>query len=325
MMGLLGFVVACDSAKDTAVSQPTEIAIVVTETEVATETPTTTPTNLPTATATATLLPSPTATLIPTETPTLTPTPAPTCPEPGTAVSFSAPITTIGLQNSILEYLNAGGQWEDLFALLDEMEIKHDWIEADMNGDGLMETAVYTVLFDEENPVPDHAWWIFQCTSNQYRVAYSLRGSWAFHSHFIADDLNNDGGAEVIAVNGFAGSACDLEPNVWSLQENKIVDYSPSYKELELGCAADQQVILDDLDGDNIKELILVGDTVAHLDYAFPRGITQTFTLEGTGYKLLSTDFSPPTLRTQVLDDAQKALNNGDLSLARITLHKSCL
>ncbi len=318
MMGLLGFVVACDSAVDTAVTQPAEIAIVATETDVATGTPTTTPTSLPTvtATATATLLPLPTVTSTPTETPTLTPTPAPTCPEAGTAVSFPRPTDTTELQTSILAYLNAGGQWEDLFALLDELEIKHDWIEADMNGDGVLETAVYTLLFNEEESVPVHAWWIFQCTSNQYKIIYETWGNWAFHSHFIAEDLNNDNREEVIVVSGFAGSACELEPKVWSWQVDQIVDISPNYEELELGCASDQQVLLEDLNNDSIKEIILIGETVGHIDLAPVRNITQTFALENAGYKLVSTVFSPTTLRIFVLDDAQKALDSGDLLLA---------
>ncbi|NHZ71801.1 MAG: hypothetical protein GWP17_01795, partial [Aquificales bacterium] len=124
--------------------QPTPTAsseIVALPTNTPKPAPTETATAVPAQTATSSPTPIPTAT--PTNTPSPTPTPDPTCPEPGTAAPFAYPADTTELQASILAYLNAGGQWEDLLALLDELEIEHDWIQADMNGDGVMETAVY--------------------------------------------------------------------------------------------------------------------------------------------------------------------------------------
>ncbi|MBE2225132.1 MAG: hypothetical protein IAF02_26580 [Anaerolineae bacterium] len=247
-----------------------------------------TPKPEPTLTATSTVTATTTAVPTQTSTPSPTATPDPSCPEPGSAAPFAYPADMTKLQASILAYLNAGGQWQDLMALFDELEIEHDWIQADMNGDGVEETAVYAKKYLAEDFIPDHAWWIFQCGSNQYHTILDVEDHWAFHGYFIADDLNNDHREEIIAISGFAGTACAFGPKVWSLQGEEIVDLSPKYGELELGCSLDGKVILQDIDSDNLKEMTLIGDTVAHLDNAPQRYITQTFTLENTGYKLIT-------------------------------------
>jgi hypothetical protein len=310
-MILLLLVSACvTSTLENPVSQQPEVTVNLSPAQ--TETPTIIASPTSTIPPTIALLASPTFTPIPTEFP--APTPAPSCSEPGMAAPFAFPSTTTELQASILTFINEGGQWDDLRLLLDEMEIRNDVIQADMNGNGLMETAVYAVLYVED--IPDHAWWIFQCTTNQSEIIYDVKGNWAFHSHFIADDLNNNNRSEIIQVGGFAGSACTLEPRVWSWQADGIVDLSPNHLELELGCAVDQRIILLDTNGDGVKEMILVGDTVGHLDRAPVRGITQTFTLQDKGYKLESTVLAPTNLRMHVLDDAQRALDASDLTLA---------
>jgi hypothetical protein len=149
-------------ATESAITVTLEIAVIVTE--VSAETPTVLPTITAVATATPTLPPSPTPTDTPTALP--SPTPEPTCPEPGTAVPFAYPADNRELEESLLAFLNAGGQWDDLQLLLDELGIEHDLVQADMNGNGVMETAVYALIRDNENFTRYHAWWIFQCASN---------------------------------------------------------------------------------------------------------------------------------------------------------------
>lgn len=307
-------VAACaTSPLDNSVIQQPEIAVNLSPTEI--ETPTTLPSPVSTISQTITVLSSSTPMSISTKTLSPTVTPLPSCPKANKVEYFNLPSTIAELQASILTFINEGGQWNDLWALLDEMEIKYDAVQADMTGDGIMETAVYALLYDE-NHTPNHVWWIFQCTTNQYSLVYDIRGTWAFHSYFITDDLDNDDRLEIIEVGGFAGSACDLEPKVWSWQNDRIIDLSPDYLELELGCATNQQIILQDINDNGTKEMILTGETVAHIDYAPIRTITQTFALQGSGYELQSTVYAPADLRIHVLDDAQRALDGGDLPLA---------
>jgi hypothetical protein len=306
LVGSLLLISGCGLAAENSVTETVAVAIEATEVWTAT------PTALPSPTATPTLLPSPTVTNTPTSV--ASPTPDPSCPEPGTAVPFVYPPDSSKLEASILAFLNAGGQWDNLLTLLDELEIKNDLVQADMNGDGVMETAVYTRIYGDS--APEHTWWIFQCISSQYQSIYNTGGAWGFHRFFIADDLDNDHHSEIIAVSGFAGSACALEPMVWSWRSGGLVSLSPDYRELELGCSIDERLLLQDIVGDNIKELILIGETVGHREYAPLRGITQTFKLENSGYVLASTRFAPAELLVHLLDDAQRALDTSNLPLA---------
>lgn len=314
---LMGVMSACGpAAVATPVSTPTA-KIVVIPTQVQTVTPVSTA--LPTATMfpTDTLTPLPTFTATPTATLLPTATPPPSCPEPNTVAPFALPANVLELKWAMLAFVNGGGQWDALLALLEELDIDHDAIHADMNGDGLMETAVYAQLADEDGS-PRHVWLVLSCTSfKEYQVIYYGEGTWSFHRYFIADDLNNDGRSEIIQVGGFAGSACELWPTAWLWQAGGIVDTSSGDRvEPQLGCTANDRVILQDTNGDGIKEMIVVGQTVSHPMYGPTRGITQTFTLQDDEYKLESTLFAPADLRIHVLDDAQRALDAGDLPLA---------
>ena len=207
---------------------PSEVVIVA----LPTHTPEPILTAMSTATSTATA--TPTAVPTQTSTPTPTATPDPTCPEAGSAAPFTYPADTTELQASILVYLNAGGQWQDLFALLDELEIEHDWVQADMNGDGVMETAVYTLISDKDH-MPYHTWWLLQCNSEKYSTIHQTWGNWVYPDYFLVDDLNNDGRSEIIVAKRFAGSACNLEPLVWIWQSDEIIQFSLAFLDLELG------------------------------------------------------------------------------------------
>lgn len=270
------------------------------------------------ATKISTLSSLSTATSHPTEIPISTPVTPSSPPSIGNVTSFVYPQNTMLLETYVLTFLNAGGQWDELSSLLRELEINYDMIRVDMNGDGEMETAVYAKIIDNHS-MSDHAWWVFQRnTASQYKIIYQTRGDWGFHDQFITDDVNGDHLTDIVIVGGFAGSACSLEPTILVWRTNRIINISPSYQELELGCSAQQRVLFQDVDDDGIQELVVIGETVGHMESAPPRGITQTFTLEDSGYKLVETTFAPADLLIHVIDDAQRALNRGDISSAII-------
>lgn len=300
---------ACSAVQPTP-TIPSEVVIVA----LPTQTPEPTLTVTPTATTEPTAVPTQTATSSPTPTPSPTATPDPSCPEPGSAAAFAYPADTTELQTSILAYLNAGGQWEDLFALFDELGIEYDWVQADMNGDGVEETAVYAKMQPAEYEY-EKGWWIFHCKSDNYQAVYSTVGSiYGFHDYFEVDDVNNDGQFEIIKIGGYATSACHWIPVIWSWQSGEIVDLFTD--RIYPGCSIHDRMILQDLDDDNLKEIIVVGTTVVHLDNAPPRIITQTFSFEETGYTLTNKIFAPAEYRFQLLDDAQRALDESNLPLA---------
>lgn len=270
----------------------------------------------PTATQT---LPPPTVTPTATSSPSNTPSPTPdfTCPQPDTPAPFAQPANIAELQEQILTYLNAGGQVGDLANLVASLDIDGDILTVDMNDDDILEIVLNLAVAANANEPRDHATWILQCRLRQYHVIHTIHwGWWHFYAHTFFDDVDGDGNSEVIIVGGFAGSACDLEPRVLGWRNGQVVDYSPDHLELRLGCSLEDWVIVEDLNNDGIKELIVVGETVTHIAYPPARGITQTFSLQDQSYKLIATEFAPAKFRIHVLDDAQRAFDEGDLSLA---------
>ncbi len=308
------FLVAC------RVTDPVEVTGVVTKVAAAdTSTPTLTSTPTPSPTRTLTLTPTATTTPFPTATPRPIPTSTPTatpnfnCPEPGTVAPFSQPQNIPELREALLLYLNAGGQWDDLMSLLENWRFEHEIVPINMNGDDVWETVVHVnVANNYEN---DIATWVFHCRDNQYQAIFQIWwGMYRFHRYSFVDDLNNDGNFEIVMIGGFAGSACDLEPTLLGWEGNVVVDYSPL--EIDLGCSLEDRVTLEDLDGDGVKELIVAGVTVLHMEMAPLRGITQTFALQEQVYTLISTVYGPSNLRIHILDDAQRAFDAQNFILA---------
>lgn len=270
------------------------------------------PTNTPSPTATATLTPTNTPSPTATFTPTATATPNLACPAGGQATPFALPTDEADFQNKVQTFLKEGGTVEELMALAEQLELEHDTAAVDLNGDGIDERAIY--LYFSTDIFPTHQWLVVQCMNNQYQLVYEQGGTWAFHRSFLVKDVNNNQQDELIVLRGFAGSACAFEPEIWSWQDGQVIEFSLNHLEIELGCPG--ELALEDRDGDNILELILTGDTVAHLDQPPPRGITQTFALTEGSYHLLETVYAPAVYRHELLSDAQKALNEANLTLA---------
>lgn len=311
LLAMLAMAVACTPVESAG---PTAVSIA----EVVTLIPATRTLPQPAATNTQTPQPptsTPTSTPSPSDTP--SPTPDFTCPEPNIPAPFTQPADIEELQNLILTYLNAGGQVADLANLVSSLEIDGDIVTVDMNGDGVLEMVLNLAVAADESEPKDHTTWVLQCRVGQYHVIYTIDwGWWYFYDSTFFDDLNGDGNSEAIIIGGFSGSACALEPTVLGWRNDSIVDYSPAHSELQLGCSLETQVILEDLDNNGVKELIIAGEAVAHLEFGPLRGITQTFSLQDQSYKLIATEFAPADSRVHVLDDAQRAFDAGDFSLA---------
>jgi hypothetical protein len=318
---ILVFAVACTPDEIVEVTATAVTPQAIAPIQVTRTTPQPTQTSSAISTHTQTPLP-PTATVTPTTTisPSSTPSPTPdfTCPVPAAPSPFSQPANIEELEEQILTLLNAGGQWDDLADSTASLGIDRDIIPIDMNGDGIFELITNLAFVSEQSyPYEDYITWVFQCRGGNYiNVFTSWWGSWRFYDSTRVDDLNNDSGMEAIIIGGFAGSACALEPTILGWHNGTVVNYSPDHLELELGCSLEDRVLLEDLDNDGIKELVVIGETVGHLDYAPPRGITQTFSLQDQTYKLINTELALPQYRIEVLDDAQRALDAGDLEMA---------
>lgn len=309
LIGLMG----CNAGAETAVSQLPTATPVPMDTAVS-----------PTLPPTATPLPATPTPIPPTQTPTVTVTASPTatpnfsCPQPGGDATLEKPMDFREFSENLVAYLNQVGTIEQLPEQLDALDIEYEIFPVDMNNDNVLELVLnVTVPSEEASPYGDHGTAVLQCRSSSYEVIFNTWwGYYHFFDHTFADDVDNDGNQDVIIVGGFAGSACDLEPTVLIWSEAAIFDASPDHQELELGCSHEDMVLTEDMDSDGAKELIISGWTVGHLDYAPLRTITQTFTLQHKVYILHTTELGPPQYLVHLLDDAQRALDSGDLVLA---------
>ena len=309
---LLLSLMGCNAAAETAVSQLPTATPVMMDTAVP-----------PTLTPTATPLPATPTPIPPTQTPTVTVTASPTatpnfsCPQPGGNATLERPLDFLIFKENLIAYLNQVGVVEQLPEQLDALDIQHEIFPVDMNGDGVLEFVLNVIVPSEEALPGDRGTAILQCRNGNYEMIFDIW--WGYYHYFdytFSDDVDNDGNQDVIIVGGFAGSACDLEPTVLICSEDAIFDASPDHQELELGCSHEDMVLTEDIDSDGAKELIVSGWTVGHLDYAPPRTITQTFTLRHKVYILQTTQLGPPQYLVHLIDDAQRALDSGDLVLA---------
>jgi len=309
---LLISLIGCDFGEETAVSQLS--------------TPLPTPMNTavpPKPTPTATQPPATLTPILPTQSPTITAPPSPTatpnfsCPQPGGIATLEKPMDFAEFSENLVAYLNTGGNIDQLPELLEALDIEYDIFPVDMNSDSILEFVLNVIVPSEEAIRGDRGTTVLQCRDDSYEMIFHIWwGYYHFFRYTFSDDVDNDGNQDVIIVGGFAGSACDLEPTVLLWNDGVVTDASPDYRELELGCSHEDIVLTEDIDDDGAKELIVFGWTVGHLDYAPPRTITQTFTLQDKTYRLQTTELGPPEYLVHLLDDAQRALDSGDWALA---------
>lgn len=287
-------------------------------------TPTVVP-QTPTVIDTSTPTPKPTNTKMPTATPTLTPSPAATlaavCPSAGSPEEFADFQSSAELQESILTYLNQGGQFAELRNILGslivpeyDIEILQDMVEADLNGDGVMEMLITVDTFQD---VEDHGrFLVLQCLGGEYHPVYvNTTGLFSFMPHPIAIvDLDGDLSNEIVIEYEIRRSAWGWAVSVYDWQANEIVDILTDPNQAILG-EGDWE--LNDEDEDGVHEFVITGYTIFHPDSGFSREIVETFGLQdGQTYTLLSTEYLPPEYRHHALEDAQKAFDEGDLPLA---------
>lgn len=282
LTGLMG----CNAAEETAVSQL----------------PTATP-----LTATPTTIP-------PSQTPTATPNFS--CPQPGGSATLEESKDFPEFSENLVAYLNQVGTIEQLPEQLDAWDIKHEIFPVDMNGDGTLEVVLNTSVPFEESSPRDHITFILQCRDGSYQTIFeAFWGWWHYFDYTFSDDVNNDDNMDVVIIGGFAGSACALEPTVLILNDGEIIDASPNL-ELSFGCSDQNSIVIRDTDNDGIKEFIISGPTIEHTESPPPRIITQTFTLQNSTYGLQTLEQGPPETLVHLLDDAQKALDDGEWGLA---------
>ena len=320
---IIFLLISCSTNQDMSTSQ-TNIVKVTTIPSRTRMLPTNTPTMvLPTLTNTPTKTPQPTNTVQSTATSTFTPMPTATldvtCPLGASPEIFNEFESSAELQDSIVAYLNEGGQFTELKDILEslivaeyDVEILQDMVEADLNGDGVLEILVTVDTFQD---VEEHGrFLVLQCLGGKYEPVFvNSTGLFSFMPHpIIVVDLDGDSSDEIIIEHEIRRSAWGWAVSIYDWQENEIISIlldDPSNARLGSG-----EWELNDVNGDGVQEFVLTGSTIFHPDGGFPRELRQTFELQDSkSYVLLSTEYLPSEFRHHVLEDAQRAFDEGDL------------
>ncbi|MCP5098967.1 MAG: hypothetical protein GY943_25730 [Chloroflexi bacterium] len=277
----------------------------------------------PTVTMTESPTPAPTVTRVPTATTTPMPSPTATvvaiCPDANLPEPLADFQTSGELQQAISDYINQGGKLNDLQQSLDiitEPEIVFHGVEADLNGDDVLELIITIDTLD--STVEDHSRIIvFQCFNEVYEEVYINTGGifgYLFHPISVVD-VNGDSRYEFIIEHDILRSAFGWSLSIYSLQNNEVVDLYIDTGSVRLGSVTDWY--LQDINNDGTQELIIIGSTIFHSEGGFPRNVVQTFELTDDGtYYLLAIEYLPSEYRHQVLGDAQRAFESDDLVLA---------
>ena len=237
----------------------------------------------------------------PTPEPTFTPLPfSATCSNKNPNLRYSNPQSE-RTESSILEYLNLGGEPEQLKSFFNTTI-------QDFNNDSVPEI----LTIDSTSWIPSIH--LFSCDNGQYKDTKALYddGSANFISILAVKDNNKNGFAEIyIKSIGCLFNRCGtLSVVEWDGEKFapkiKVVDSAGTYNYIDMGDPVD--VYLRDLDNDGIMELAWVGEIPPdwHGDYwaYYPlRLATHTYKWDGEYYVDLPVEYAGPKYRFQAMQD----------------------
>jgi hypothetical protein len=283
---------------------------------------TSTPPLAPTATKTpipptATVTPLPT---IPTFTPTfdvstivtVTPAEKAECPtidstvKPEDYLLTEITYPTSNVTNEILEYLNKGGDGQNLVKRLNQIYSKSEYHGGygflDVTNDQVSE-FLYVELDYVGKPL------VFSCRNGKFELLDALSGNFDFLEYTMkTDDLNANGIPEII-VTGTSGA---------SFPNSTIYFYEWDGKGFSIfgqtNFLALRQMQINDVGGNGIKEISFSGDNPSCLscsNFLPQRQRTITFGWNGKEFAEKSNEFTAPKYRFQALQDADVAVNAG--------------
>lgn len=237
-----------------------------------------------------------TATPRPTDTP--TPTITPLCPTIDPALSFGLPDNLDQIEESIRTYLSAGGDPAKLQALTG-MGSEHPISSlaiTDLDGDSIPEIAVTTSIFAESAKIS-----VFRCGLHEYLLAYSD----SFFNSDYADILFTD---RIFARNPRYLIIRAFSIAGWNQYFIGVGWNGNNWQSIELGQGAFADIALYDQDNDGIKEVFIQDN--------FSRPIIDTYKWDGSQYDSINLDWIPGNDRVYYLQDAERAMEEGNPLLA---------
>lgn len=243
--------------------------------------------------------------------------PSEPCPVGATSSPPLISAESFDLVSSITEYLNAGGdldeleiQIENLALLIQETPIL---IEEDFNGDGYFDLVISLLLPSEEAYPFSGQSYVFLCQDNGYALAYSTsESSQAGLPRFYAiEDLTGDELPDLVLGVEFCGAhTCftSVQVIIWtgSTFENRLQGSS------------------DDLPSPHVEiiedppEIVVTGEGVASIGAGPNRRVQRHWHWDEDLQSFVpSEDVQlPSSFRIHVLQDADQALMNRDLAAA---------
>lgn len=321
LIALCGGMLILNACAQTEIVTP----VVITQESTATPSlvPTSTNTSLPTATPTAsiTLLPT-----IPTFTPTfdaltivtVTPTTKADCPEIDSAIGVEDYLPgkleypSSNTTEKILDFLNEGGDGQALIARLKQIypmggDYRGGFDFYDVTGDQSPEFLYVEINYEGKLLV-------FSCKNGNYELLAKLPEKDSFLEYTMqVVNLNRNGIPEIIVMgtNGASFPQSRIYLYAWNGHNFTIL--------LETGISPLRQMETRDINGDGVKEVLLIGDNptcVSCSNFIPQRQRTGTYGWNGKEFVEISREFEPPEYRFQALQDADSALVIGNYSKA---------
>jgi len=240
--------------------------------------------------------------------PTSSPTSTPTCPQIASNIKFIPPETNNDIANTILNFLNSGGDPDEINSYYSQFQSKTlDILAADLNEDGLNEIIVAGALPLELNSPGEGVIYIFGCKQASYEIekqfdSQNLSSAKILRTENLLVDYPQQVFIQYRPIAGWASYilAIGYLKGDWQI----VFESSDLFPEL----------VVFDQDNDGNKEISIHSITTA--TQGPQRLMISAFKWDGEQYTLISNQLMSGTTRIEYLDDAQRALDQGDVSMA---------
>jgi hypothetical protein len=223
-------------------------------------------------------------------------------------VLFIPPKNNNEIAEKILAFLNSGGDFNQINLYFAQFLVKTlDVLAADLNEDGLSEIIVAGALPLELESPGDGVIYILQCKQKSYEIAKLF-------------DFQNIASADILRTEKLLADY----PQQAIIRYDQISGWGSSiiaigFMNGELQVVFNDEdlfpkLVIFDQDNDGNKEISIQALTTA--TQGPQREMISTFRWDGKQYSLISNQLMPGKSRVEYLDDAQKALDQGDISMA---------
>ncbi len=267
------------------------------------------PTQVVTPVQTNTVLPEivtqPTNTSIPISVPTATAELF--CPKVNPDTQFNLPVETSNFEESILDYLNGGGDPANIQPKTTPPEVPSLYaISADIDNDSLSEVIVSTRdLFEKPATIR-----IYHCEQNDYRLVKSFTPQNISLGIIELETkiFPNEPSFVIIRALRISGWGQDFLAVGWHDLEWQIINLATG--------STPSEITLFDQNKDGIKEVFLETKTATTPGGGRSRVIIDTYSWDGKEFTYISSVMPPGDDRVHYLDDAERALKQGNPLLA---------